>query len=146
MKKGRKNGLEAQTMTMAKQKKKQNEANKANKAQSGEQNNNQPDRNGGDLPCGGRQPLNAAADPPNPPSSIFEVAEVVENQKVSFGESVDTRIKKLLHVEHGTSLTYQCQNENPAFCQKRRIPRRLLVGCYVWSQSRQYLPPVENIS
>ena len=54
-------------------------------------NNNQPDRNGGDLPCGERQPLNAAADPPNPPSSIFEVAEVVENQKVSFGESVDAR-------------------------------------------------------
>jgi hypothetical protein len=54
-------------------------------------NNNQPDRNGGDLPCGGRQPLNEAADPPNPPSSIFEVAEVVEKRKVSFGESVDAR-------------------------------------------------------
>ena len=37
-------------MTMAKQKIKQNEANKANKAQSGEKNNNQPDRNRGDLP------------------------------------------------------------------------------------------------
>jgi hypothetical protein len=34
-KKERKIGLETQTMTMAKQKKKQNEANKANKAQSG---------------------------------------------------------------------------------------------------------------
>jgi hypothetical protein len=72
-------------------KEKQNEANKANKAQSGEKNNNQPDRNGGDLPCDGRQPLNAAADPPNPPSSIFEVAEVVENRKVNFGESVGAR-------------------------------------------------------
>ncbi len=36
-----------------------------------------------------RQPLNAAADSPNPPSSIFEVAEVVENREVSFGGSVD---------------------------------------------------------
>jgi hypothetical protein len=71
-------------MTMAKQKKKQN---KANKAQSGEKNNNQP----GNLPCDGRQPLKAAANPPNPPSSIFEVAEVVENRKVSFGESVGAR-------------------------------------------------------
>ncbi len=91
VKKERKNGLEAQTMMLTKQKKKQNKANKANKAQSGEQNNNQPDRNGGDLPCGGRQPMNAAADPPNPPSSIFGVPEVVENRKVSFGESVDAR-------------------------------------------------------
>ena len=57
-------------------KEKQNEA---NKAQSGEKNNNQSDRNGGDLPCDGRQPLKAAAGPPNPPPSIFEVAEVVKN-------------------------------------------------------------------
>jgi hypothetical protein len=60
---------------------KQNEANKANKAQSGEKNTNRPDRNDGDLPCNWRQPL-------NPPSSIFKVAEVVENRKVSFGENV----------------------------------------------------------
>jgi hypothetical protein len=72
-------------------KEKQNEANKANKARSGEKNNNQPDRNGGDLPCDGRQPLKAAANPPNPPSSSFEVADVVENRKVSFGESVGAR-------------------------------------------------------
>jgi hypothetical protein len=81
-------------MTMVKHKKKQNEANKANKAnkaRSGEKNNNQPDRNGDDLPCHGRQPLKAAANPPNPPSSSFEVAEVVENRKVSFGESVGAR-------------------------------------------------------
>jgi hypothetical protein len=78
-------------MTMAKQKKKQNEANKANKARSGEKNNNQPDRNGGDLPCDGRQPLKAAANPPNPPLPSFEVAGVVENRKVSFGESVGAR-------------------------------------------------------
>jgi hypothetical protein len=71
-------------MSMAKQKKKQNEANKANKARSEEKNNNQP--------CDGRQPLKVgAANPPNPPSSSFEVAEVVENQKVSFGESVRAR-------------------------------------------------------
>ena len=55
--------------------------NKANKQQSGANNNNQPDRSAGDLPCGGRQPLNTVADPPNPPSStIFEVAEVVKNE------------------------------------------------------------------
>jgi hypothetical protein len=78
-------------MMMAKQKKKQIEANKANKARSGEKNNNQPDRNGGDLPCGGRQPLKAAANPLNPPLPSFEVAEVVENRKVSFGESVGAR-------------------------------------------------------
>jgi hypothetical protein len=76
---------------MVKQKKKQNEANKANKAQSREKNNNQPDCNGGDLPCAGRQPLKAAAIPQNSPSSSFEVAEVVENRKVSFGESVGAR-------------------------------------------------------
>jgi hypothetical protein len=35
--------------------------------------------------------LSAAVDPPNPPLSIFEVAEVVENRKVSFGESVGAR-------------------------------------------------------
>jgi hypothetical protein len=91
VKKERKIGLGAQTMTMAKQKKKQEEANKANKAQSGEKNNNQPDRNGGDLPCDGRQQLKAAGDPPNPPPAIFEVAELVENRKVSFGESVGAR-------------------------------------------------------
>jgi hypothetical protein len=45
---------------------------------------NQPDRNGGNLLCDGRQPLSEAAGPPNPPSLIFEVAEVVENRKVSF--------------------------------------------------------------
>jgi hypothetical protein len=78
-------------MTMAKQKKKQNKANKANKARSGEKNNNQPDRIGGDLPCDGRQPLKVAANPPSPPLLSFEVAEVVENQKVSFGESVGAR-------------------------------------------------------
>jgi hypothetical protein len=54
-------------MTMAKQKKIQNKANKANKAQSGEKNNTQPDCNGGDLPCDGRQPQKAAVNPPNPP-------------------------------------------------------------------------------
>ena len=54
-------------------------------------NDNQPDRNSGDLLGGWRQPLNAAADSPNPPSSIFEVAEVIENRKVSFGESVGAR-------------------------------------------------------
>jgi hypothetical protein len=54
-------------------------------------NDNQPDRNSGNLPGGWRQPLNAAADSPNPPSSISEVAEVIENRKVSFGESVDAR-------------------------------------------------------
>ena len=42
-----------------------------NKAQSGTNNNNQPIHNGGDLPCGGRQPLNAVVCPPNPPSSTF---------------------------------------------------------------------------
>jgi hypothetical protein len=74
-----------------KTKEKKNEANKVNKARSGEKNNNQPDCNGGDLPCDGRQPLKAAANPPNPPSSSFEVAEVVKNRKVSFGESVGAR-------------------------------------------------------
>jgi hypothetical protein len=61
--------------------KKPNEANKANKAQFGAKDDNQPGHNDGDLPSDGRQPLSAAADPPNPPSSIFEVVDVVENQK-----------------------------------------------------------------
>jgi hypothetical protein len=39
--------------------------------------------------------------------------------------------KKLLYVEHGTSLKCRCQNENPAFCQKVWMLRRLLVGCYM---------------
>jgi hypothetical protein len=56
-----------------------------------EQKDNQPDRNGGDLLCNGRQPLSASLDPLNPPSSLFEVAEVVENRNVSFGESVGAR-------------------------------------------------------
>jgi hypothetical protein len=62
VKKERKIGLGVQTiMTMATQKKRQN---KTNKAQS-EKNNNQPDRNGGDLPsAGGRQPLNTTTEPP----------------------------------------------------------------------------------
>jgi hypothetical protein len=46
---------------------------------------------GGALRCDGRQPLSAALNPPNPPSSIFEVEEVVKNRKVSFGESVGAR-------------------------------------------------------
>jgi hypothetical protein len=70
---------------------KQNEANRSKQSTIRSKNDNQPDRNGGDLPCDGRQPLSTAADPPNPPSSIFEVAEVVENRKVSFGESVGAR-------------------------------------------------------
>ena len=76
-----------QTMTMAKQ----NEANRRKQSTIPSKNDNQPDRNGGDLLCDGRQPLSAALDPLNPPSSIFEVAEVVENRKVSFGESVGAR-------------------------------------------------------
>ena len=72
--KERKNWL-VEAGTMVKQKKKQQ--NKANQAQSGEQNSNQPDQNGGDLPCGRRHPLNVAADPPNPPPSIFKFAEAV---------------------------------------------------------------------
>jgi hypothetical protein len=76
-----------QTMTMAKQ----NEANRRKQSTLPSKNDNQPDRNGGDLLCDGRQPLSAALDPLNPPSSIFEVAEVVENRKVSFGESVGAR-------------------------------------------------------
>jgi hypothetical protein len=58
------------TTTIVKQKKTQN---KAEKPQSEEQNNNQPDHNGGDLPCGGRQPLNGAADPPNPRSTNLTI-------------------------------------------------------------------------
>ena len=73
---------------------KQNKANRSKQTTIRSKNDNQPDRNGGDLPCAGRQPLSAAADPPNPPLSIFEVAEVVENRKVSFGESVDARNQK----------------------------------------------------
>ncbi len=73
-----------QTMVMVKQKKPQN---KANKPQSGEQNNNQPDHNGVDLPCGGRQPLNVAADPPN----------LVKNGKVSFGESAGNKKVKTFY-------------------------------------------------
>jgi hypothetical protein len=76
-----------QTMTMGKQ----NEANRRKLSAIPSKNDNQPDRNGGDLLCDGRQPLSAALDPPNPPSSIFEVAEVVENRKVSLGESVGAR-------------------------------------------------------
>jgi hypothetical protein len=87
VKRERKNGLGAQTMTMAKQ----NEANRSKQSTIRSKNDNQPDHNGGDLPCDGRQPLSTAADPPNPPSSIFEVAEVVENRKVSFGESAGAR-------------------------------------------------------
>jgi hypothetical protein len=75
-----KNGLGAQTTTIAKQ----NEAKRSKQSTIRSKNDNQPDRNGDDLPCDGRQPLSAAADLPNPPSSIFEVAEVVENRKVSF--------------------------------------------------------------
>jgi hypothetical protein len=70
---------------------KQNKANRSKQTTIWSKNDNQPDHNGGDLPCEGRQPLSAAADPPNPPSSIFEVAEVVENRKVSFGKSVGAR-------------------------------------------------------
>jgi hypothetical protein len=76
-----------QTMTMAKQ----NVANRRKQSTIPSKNDNQPDRNGGDLVCDGRQPLSAALDPLNPPSSIFKVAEVVENRKVSFGESVGAR-------------------------------------------------------
>ena len=94
-------------MTMVKQKKPQN---KANKAQSREQNNNQPDHNGGDLPCGGRQPLNTAADPPNPPSSIiFEVAEVVKNETM--------QLRKLSKMK-------QCNDEHyPVWWAWQRDPR-----------------------
>jgi hypothetical protein len=65
--------------------------NEANKAQS-EKNNNQPDRNGGNLPsAGGRQLLNTAMEHPILLWSIFEEAEVVKNRKVSFGIRVDAR-------------------------------------------------------
>jgi hypothetical protein len=74
-------------MTMAKQ----NEANRSKQSTIRSKNDNQPDRNGGDLPCDGRQPLSTAANPKNSPSSIFEDAEVVENRIVSFGESVGAR-------------------------------------------------------
>jgi hypothetical protein len=90
-KKERKNGVGAQTMIMAKQtevnrsKQNQTEPNRSKQNTIKSKNNNQPNRNGGNLQRGGwRQPLNVAADPPNPPWSIFEVAEVVENRKVSF--------------------------------------------------------------
>jgi hypothetical protein len=78
VKKERKNRLGAQTMAMAKQ----NQATRSKQSTIGFKNDNQPDRNGGNFPCDDRWPLSAAADPPNPPLSIFEVAEVVENRKV----------------------------------------------------------------
>jgi hypothetical protein len=130
-----------QTMTMAKQ----NEANRRRRTIPSK-NDNQPDRNGGDLLCDGRQPLSVALDPPNSPSSIFEVAEVVENRKMGVLEKVSWQeTKKVLYVEHSTSLQYRCKNENPTFCQKVRMLRRLLLGSYVWSQSRQYLTSLENL-
>jgi hypothetical protein len=46
------------------------EATKQSK-QSVSQRTKQLSRNGGGLPCGGRQPLNATLDPPNPPPSTF---------------------------------------------------------------------------
>jgi hypothetical protein len=52
------------------------------KAQSGAQNNNQRDHNGGDLPCWGRQPSKSII------INIFEDADAVKNGKVSFAESV----------------------------------------------------------
>ena len=93
--------------------------NKANKAQSGEKSNNQPDHHGGDLPsAGGRQPLNAAAEPPiHPPLPIFEVAEVVENQEVSCWRTCQQEIKSVLYVQHGTSFTYRCQASFTYWCQ-----------------------------
>jgi hypothetical protein len=74
-----------------KTKEKTKRSKQSKQSKSGEKKNNQPDRNGGNLPCDGRQPLNAAADPANPPLSIFEAADVVENRKVCFGESVGAR-------------------------------------------------------
>jgi hypothetical protein len=87
VKRERKNGLGAQTMTMVKQ----NKANRSKQSTIPSKNDNQPDHNGDDLSCDRRQPLSTAVDPPNPPPSIFEIAEVVENRKVSFGESVGPR-------------------------------------------------------
>jgi hypothetical protein len=56
--------------------------NNASKQQSGTNNNNQPDRDGCDLPCGGRQPLNADSSAPNPPSSTFSTLwKWSENEK-----------------------------------------------------------------
>jgi hypothetical protein len=51
-----------QTMTMVKQ----NEANRRKQSTIPSKNDNQPDRNGGDLLCDGRQSLSAALDPLNP--------------------------------------------------------------------------------
>jgi hypothetical protein len=87
VKRERKNGSGSQTMMMAKQDK----THRSKQSTIRSKNDNQPDRNGGDLPCDGRQPLSTAADPPNPPSWIFEVAEVVKNREVGFGESVGAR-------------------------------------------------------
>jgi hypothetical protein len=60
-----------------------NPQNNASKQQSGTNNNNKLDRNGGNLPCGWRQPLNNV-DPsaPNPPSSTFSTLwKCFENEK-----------------------------------------------------------------
>jgi hypothetical protein len=84
--------------TIAKQKKPQN---KVNKEQSSTQNNNQPDRNDGNLPCQGRQRLNMVTEPPNQP-----LPKVVKNGKVSFAEVLEAKNGKILGIKHGTSLMH----------------------------------------
>ena len=126
---------------------KQNEANKANKAQSGAKTTTNPTAMVATylvVECS-RWMRRCSLQIRHRRFSKLRLRKLSKTEKWVLEKVSALETKKPVYVEHGTSLTFRCQNENPAFCRKMRMLRRLLVGCYVWSQSRQYLLPVEKL-